>query len=228
MTVAYGTFIDGSGTVVSTLNIGSLTVSGSLPYVLVAIGTGGSPDATSGVTLNGVSMNLVSPFPVNNNNGCSVFGLTGTGGATTGNIIVTNSNARVITVVAALFNGVNQTTPIGTVAEAGYSSATSFSSGVITGVDGNGLFVGGLSTRYQPSVSAENGSPTLIDYKYDGSAGSTRLVYQTGAASYTYSGTIGSSSGVAWGVYLNSGIIPPTYYPLARRRRTFIPIVFPR
>ena len=206
MTVAYTGSIGGYGLASSTLNIGSLTVSGPLPYVLVAVGTGGTTDATTSVTINGTSMGSpLSPFPVTNNNGCTVFGLAG---ATTGPIIITVSSSRNITVAAAAFSGVNASTPTGTVAEAGYSSTTSFSSGSITGVDSTGLFVCGLSERYNQTVSAENGSPTLIIAETDGGAsGTTRLVYQTGAASYTYSGTITSSSGVVWGVYINAGAV---------------------
>lgn len=138
MTVAFvaaqsaTTSTSGSKTVFSSVNFGAAN------FALVLIATDGT-DTTTGVTINGVSATLAHRTSASGGfTGMAAYRLAN---PTNGNVVVTSSSVDWASIGLLTFSGVDTTTPLGTWVETANQSGTSGSTGTITGVDANGMFL---------------------------------------------------------------------------------------
>lgn len=184
------------------LSVGTLTVSEGVNFVLVIV----AQDSTAGTdtaTVNGVSATLWTPNP-DDAGGYADISVLYLANPTSGNVSVNLGASRIKSVAVVPLSGVDTTDPLGTWLTPGASYVTNPSTGIITGVDSSGLFIGALAITGTALVSSDGSFSSVADRIQDSDI-RVHVASAAGGASATYAPTLSAQSIVnPIGVYVKA------------------------
>lgn len=199
--VTGGILTAGGGT--QTFNVGTLSLTGGVNYVVVFITQNGSVDAGRSVTINGSAASelLTPPSSGGGYTGMTAYGLAN---PTAGTVSVDIGSTDDCAITVIPLAGVDTDTPFGTWVAPGNSYTSTAATGTITGVDSSGLFLGLLGSLGTDASSY--GGATQVS-NYSPNANIRGGVYtKAGAASGSFSITMAAEWHCSiMGVYVNAG-----------------------